>query len=575
MRCSSSLVRQVRGALRAATACAVAAGLCHVFLALVVMRGIDAAAGFADTHHLTLLAAAGAVFLLAGLALDAIADRIRLRAAVWLDYEASRRQLAAALFAGCASGDGTEDAGRHSHLVAALTDPAMAAVTRLPLVPVLLAAAALLLPVAALVALSCGLVVLLLALMHSADARRLQPAIDDAADAAGRWRGLAGGAGALAAALGLAEGLRVRHEAACRRAVGAAYALGRHGTIISALARSARLAAGILVVGLAAIQVSAGALSTGGLVAVALLVDAALAPLAALAAGMPTLRAAKVAQRHLSGRGPLVSAEPAFEAADRRSDGALRLSEVSFTYPGAQAPALRRIGLVVAPGCSLAVVGPAGSGKSTLARIMAGLVAPHDGMAEFDGIPLDIAQRNTSEPPIGYLPEAGALYPGSVHDNIARYQDADRAAVVQAAASAGVVEILSGLPDGYDTSIGWDGSGLSAREARAVALARAVFGSPRFIVLDSPEAGLDDMGVRRLAARLVGLQQAGCGLILFTSEPRLVELADSIAVLDNGALRSLTRRTAGRIAAGHARETGHWPEPVDPIPRRATLAGAA
>ena len=129
--------------------------------------------------------------------------------------------------------------------------------------------------------------------------------------------------------------------------------------------------------------------------------------------------------------------------------------------------------------------------------------------------------------------------------------------VARSAMRAGVHETLAGLPAGYDTQVGAGGSGLALRERRALALARAVHGSPRLVVLDEPELGLDGQSLRKLVRMMEALKTDGIALVVATQDPRLLGLMDQIVVLNGGAVQAIgpaaevSARFAARRAAGH------------------------
>ena len=200
---------------------------------------------------------------------------------------------------------------------------------------------------------------------------------------------------------------------------------------------------------------------------------------------------------------------------------------------------MRGVSLNLAPGECLGIVGPNGAGKSTLAVRIAGAILPTSGAADLDGIPIAKWQRGDGDPPVGYFPDDPLLIEGSIHENIARFGDASLISVAQAAMRAGVHETLHSLQSGYDTPVGPGGSGLALRERRAVALARAIHGSPRLVVLDEPEIGLDGVSVRRLIKVLEDLKAEGIGFAIATQDPRLLALTDKIVVvLNNGAVQT-------------------------------------
>ena len=218
--------------------------------------------------------------------------------------------------------------------------------------------------------------------------------------------------------------------------------------------------------------------------------------------------------------------------------GHLKFYDVTYYHPGRKTPALRSVTFDLEPGQSLGIVGPNGAGKSTLAAIMAGGMSPTAGTASLDGVPIVKWQRGDCAAPIGYLSDEPLLLEGTVHDNIARFEDMSVLAVARAAMRAGVHDTLQALHAGYDTPVGPSGSSLSLRERRSVGFARAVAGDPKVVVLDEPEIGLDGASMKRLARDLEALKQSGVALVIATQDPRLLSLVDKVAVLANGTLQS-------------------------------------
>ena len=194
----------------------------------------------------------------------------------------------------------------------------------------------------------------------------------------------------------------------------------------------------------------------------------------------------------------------------------------------------------------LAIIGPSGAGKSTLCRLMVGLAIPNVGEIRLDGSPIhhwDPAQFGRH---VGFLPQDVELFAGSVRDNIARMQSVDDEAVVNAATLACAHEMIQHLPQGYDTRIGDGGVRLSGGQRQRVGLARAVFGSPRFIVLDEPNANLDQAGEAALSKAIFELKQAGVALVIVGHRPSTLSAADKILFLKEGhvAMFGAARRCA-------------------------------
>ena len=218
--------------------------------------------------------------------------------------------------------------------------------------------------------------------------------------------------------------------------------------------------------------------------------------------------------------------------------GQVSVEAVTTGAPGSPVPILRNISFALPAGQCLAVIGPTASGKTTLARILIGLWQPRAGKVRLDGA--DVYAWNKAElgPHLGYLPQDIELFDGTVAENIARFGVVDPAKVEAAAALAGLQTLRDELPDGYDSRIGEDGALLSGGQRQRVGLARAVYGNPQLVVLDEPNANLDDQGDAILLQMLQALKQAGVTTIVVTHRTHVLGVADQILVLKDGNLQA-------------------------------------
>jgi ATP-binding cassette, subfamily C, bacterial exporter for protease/lipase len=203
-------------------------------------------------------------------------------------------------------------------------------------------------------------------------------------------------------------------------------------------------------------------------------------------------------------------------------------------------PVLRGVSFALEPGMALAVSGPSGAGKSALASVLIGATPPTMGEVRIDGVALRHWDSQALGRSVGYLPQDAELLPGTVAENIARFGDAAAEEVIEAARRAGAHEMILGLPDGYDTELGARTSRLSPGQQRRVALARALFGDPRLLVLDEPNAGLDRDGERHLIGMLKALKADGVTIVLATHRIADRSLFDRVLILHAGVVSQLS-----------------------------------
>lgn len=224
-------------------------------------------------------------------------------------------------------------------------------------------------------------------------------------------------------------------------------------------------------------------------------------------------------------------------------EGRLVADRVVFVPPGGDRPVLKGVSFVVEPGEVLGIVGPSGAGKSTLARLLMGIWAPTSGGVYLDGQNVFLWERDSFGQNVGYLPQNVALLDGTVRDNIARFTDADPKDVVEAARQADVHELIGRLPNGYDTEVRDTGFNLSGGQRQRLALARALFGKPRLLVLDEPNSNLDNAGERALIRAIESARRAGTAVVLIAHRPSIIAAVDKILVLKDGLVEQFGPRT--------------------------------
>jgi ATP-binding cassette subfamily C protein len=196
---------------------------------------------------------------------------------------------------------------------------------------------------------------------------------------------------------------------------------------------------------------------------------------------------------------------------------------------------LKGLNFVLEPGKSLAVIGPSAAGKSTFARVLMGIWKPTAGNVRLDDVDVFSWNREDFGNHVGYLSQAVELFTGSIKDNIARMdKDASPEKIIKAAKLAGAHDMISRMPHGYETDIGLAGSLLSGGQRQRVGLARAFYGDPKLIVLDEPNANLDEKGEQALVSAMVESVKQGNSVIVISHRPSILAFVDMIMVLQDG-----------------------------------------
>lgn len=215
--------------------------------------------------------------------------------------------------------------------------------------------------------------------------------------------------------------------------------------------------------------------------------------------------------------------------------GTIAVSGLTYVPPGMNAAILRNVAFKIAPGQMLTVVGPSASGKTTLSRLMVGVLKPTTGHVRLDGADTFDWKRSDFGQHIGYLPQDIELLPGTIRQNISRFRpDATDEQVIEAARQADCHEMILQLDGGYDFKLGDGGLQLSGGQRQRIGLARALFGNPRFVVLDEPNSSLDARGDSALISTLNKLKASKVTTVVVSHRTNLLRMTDNILVLQEG-----------------------------------------
>lgn len=304
------------------------------------------------------------------------------------------------------------------------------------------------------------------------------------------------------------------------------------------ISRGVRLLLQIAMYGVGAYLTLEGQMTAGMIFAASMVSARALQPLDQIVGSWNQISETYAAWKRISGSLRTLE-RSGWERTDLPApNGDVSAENLVYVLPDAQKgelPLIKGVNFTIAPGTTLAVIGPSQAGKSTLARLIVGAIEPTSGFVRLDGADLKTWDREKLGAHIGYLSQEAELFPGTIAQNIARFDpSATSEEIVAAAKRAEVHQLILGQPDGYDTMIGPLGVRLSGGERQRIGLARAFYRDPKLVVLDEPNANLDTEGEAALAEVVRQAKARLTTVIVVTHRPSLAAECDSVLMLRAG-----------------------------------------
>ena len=498
-------------------------------------------------------------------ALEAVRGHILSRAATWLDRTLAPLLIRSGLSAGLAGEPtGSQPLRDLGQVRGFLAGPAMPPLLDAPWTPVFLAVLWFMHPWLGQFAIAMA--ILLFGVMVVGELLTRHPTRQGDAHQS-HAHGLAEGVlrnGETVQAMGLLPALLERWRGAQDAALTAQQTASDRALRLQGFSKAARMFMQTAILGLGAWLVVRGELTAGGMIAASILLGRALAPVDQLLGSWKQFVSVRGSWRRVKALLARYPATP-MQMPLPEPAGELFVEEMAYALPGMERPLLCNISFSVPAGASVGIVGPSGAGKSTLCRLLVGALRPSAGHVRLDHA--DLADWSHAEvgPHLGYLPQEVALFAGTVGENIARMAEGDPKLIVAAARLAQIHEMILRLPQGYETRVDDVSLRLSGGQRQRIGLARALYGDPKLLILDEPNAHLDGEGEAALIAALAAAKQRGCTIVMVSHRPALLGSADLLVYLRDGAVEAFG--PAGDI---WPMLTGQPPQAVSALARAAS-----
>lgn len=470
-------------------------------------------------------------------ALDIVRSRVVVRAAALLDHNLGATVHAAVVRIATQSRNASD-----AHLPmrdldqirSFLTSAGPIAIVDLPWVPVFLAICFLLNPWLGFTALTGALILLVLTILNERASRA--PA-RELAQHQGERHSMVEAArrnSESVVAMGMAEPLTERWMAVNNRYLAA---VGRTTDVsgsFASVSKVMRLLLQSAMLGVGAYLVIINELTAGAMIAAAIMMGRALAPIETAIANWRGFISARLSIQRLSETLGRIRT-PEVRTTLPKPTRSIGVDELTISPPGTRAAIVKNVSFRLGAGEALGIIGPSGAGKTSLVRTLVGIWPPAHGTVRIDGATIDQWDPKLLGRYAGYVSQSVELFDGTIAENIARMAPSpDNEAILDAARAAGAHEMILQMPAGYDTKIGESGAALSAGQRQRVALARALYGDPFLLVLDEPNSNLDNVGEQALWQAIECAKARKAIVILVAHRPAALAVCDKVLLLTNG-----------------------------------------
>ena len=539
----ASAIKASIPALRSAFSLSIFINLALFAVPLYSLNVFDRVLASRNLNTLFMLTLIVSMFLVLYGILEYARNGILIRAGVRLSDEVAKPVFDLALRAQLSGRPASaEQAMRDAEVLrTTLSSTTMSAIFDLPWTPVFIAVCFVFHPVLGFVALAGTIAILICALLTELITRdRLEEAGRHAAEAQRLLSGSLHSAEAIQG-LGMGGAVLARWHIAYNSMLTVQVPVSERATLIAAVTKVVRLSVQVAMIGIGAWLAIDRLISPGVMMAAMIVMGRALMPVEQAVTNWRRVAGVRTAHNRLN---ELFTALPAAPRATRlpKPEGRLMVEHLGLRTVKGSIEILKDVNFTLEAGAALGVVGPSGSGKSSLAKVLAGISLPSWGSVRLDGASLTQWDPEQLGSIIGYMPQEIDFFTGTIAENIARLGASSLEPVIEASRLAGIHEAILKLPQGYQTPLADGEFALSGGMRQRIALARSIYGNPKLVILDEPNASLDISGERALAHALSALKANRTTVVLITHKLQLLAHVEHVLILNAGKVQCFGER---------------------------------